>query len=424
YHYFLGHKDHSGLPFTSLVPRSVADWMVSSSGADGHTSNGKFFHKAQRKYRTYTYTLWGYTKLLRRAGFDRIASYWAWQSYSYPRMSGSLDAASIRYMALNLAQSLNRSWQKWLVRLALALPDSALSLLVKLFSPDFLIVAGRDHAGEGSLQDRILDGAPAGAPFVRVSHASSPTLDTTYLRLDRKANAARTIRVTPRTPLPPAPQSLVLAGEEGTAGRLLRLSDKGDITLAARWLSDFQHRSEKGQWTDEQLAAEIRTLTAAASDLPEFEALRQPLMEFEAEYVHALKSARLPIVTEQGSFIPLNIIITPEGDVCPADWRFSSEQGMPLMDIGGLYLSLLRRASRSVRSGKRQPVDGPAAWFAQEFQRPMGLPFSMAPVYYLLRVIQRVKEGREAVPSRQSAYAELSGLLNFVLVPNSSTEDL
>jgi ubiquinone/menaquinone biosynthesis C-methylase UbiE len=80
YGLFLGHNDHSGIPYTSLVPRRMASFMLRHSDAPHHrtTLNPK------REYRTYTYSERGYRKLLTDAGFADVSGYWADPGYNQP----------------------------------------------------------------------------------------------------------------------------------------------------------------------------------------------------------------------------------------------------------------------------------------------------------------------------------------------------
>ena len=62
YRYFLGEpEDHTGVPYAALVPRWLADLLVRR--ANGHT------------YRTYTYSVAGYRRLLRQTGFGEARFY-------------------------------------------------------------------------------------------------------------------------------------------------------------------------------------------------------------------------------------------------------------------------------------------------------------------------------------------------------------
>lgn len=66
----LGARDHNGLRFTSVLPRAIA----------------RLVNRATKRgdYRTYTYSLRGYRRLLRRAGFDEISLFLPKPSYRQP----------------------------------------------------------------------------------------------------------------------------------------------------------------------------------------------------------------------------------------------------------------------------------------------------------------------------------------------------
>lgn len=79
-----GEIDHSGLKYTSLMPRKVADLWCRLRGR-GYRSD------LNQGYRTYTYSLPGYGKLFREAGFRRMRTYHAWNGYNCPDVLLPLD---------------------------------------------------------------------------------------------------------------------------------------------------------------------------------------------------------------------------------------------------------------------------------------------------------------------------------------------
>ena len=82
-----GSTDHSGLRYTSLLPRWAADIAVRAAKPDNaRTSQGA------RAYRTYTYTPRGYRKLLSEAGFSDVAVKWVLPGYNEP-----LESADMRW---------------------------------------------------------------------------------------------------------------------------------------------------------------------------------------------------------------------------------------------------------------------------------------------------------------------------------------
>src|SRR5207249_4415285 len=78
----VGFPDHSGYPFTSLLPRFVAGAVVRL--ADfllRPSSTTKRSPVTRGRYLTWTYTIPGYLKLLRAAGFRHVEAYWCYPSY-------------------------------------------------------------------------------------------------------------------------------------------------------------------------------------------------------------------------------------------------------------------------------------------------------------------------------------------------------
>jgi len=77
FEYFRGARDHSGLRFTSLMPRKMAA-LVCRRFAPRYRSD------ANAGYRTYTYSLPGYRKLFRDAGLGAVRAFHAWHGYNQP----------------------------------------------------------------------------------------------------------------------------------------------------------------------------------------------------------------------------------------------------------------------------------------------------------------------------------------------------
>ena len=80
YDLLLGGKDHSGIPFTSLIPRRMASFILRHSSSPHHRTR----LNSNREYRTYTYTEKGYRELLATAGFTAVSCCWATPGYNQP----------------------------------------------------------------------------------------------------------------------------------------------------------------------------------------------------------------------------------------------------------------------------------------------------------------------------------------------------
>jgi SAM-dependent methyltransferase len=122
---FRGRRDHSGLPYTSLMPRWLASLAVSLAGSDYRTPGS-----AREGYRTYTYGLGGYRKLFKDAGFGEIAVYWPHPSYIFPRWVFPLQNRALLRHRVG-----ERPWKRKAAQLAASLG------LMPLLVPDYLILA-------------------------------------------------------------------------------------------------------------------------------------------------------------------------------------------------------------------------------------------------------------------------------------------
>jgi SAM-dependent methyltransferase len=71
-----GASDHSGLPYTSLLPRFLARWVCARSQ--------RYRSAFNVGYRTYTYSYFGYRRLFRRAGLEISNTFISPHGYNYP----------------------------------------------------------------------------------------------------------------------------------------------------------------------------------------------------------------------------------------------------------------------------------------------------------------------------------------------------
>lgn len=129
YLYFLGTRDHSGLRYTSLMPRPMAELVAR-------------IRKGQ-PYRTYTYSYGGYRRLLARAGFRPPSVFLAVPNYRDPRfIVPADDDRAITYLVRRYASYLRRrSWRLVAQALFGHTPASLCGAMARALSDSFLIVA-------------------------------------------------------------------------------------------------------------------------------------------------------------------------------------------------------------------------------------------------------------------------------------------
>lgn len=136
YDNFLGTKDHSGLRYTSLMPRWMAD-----------LSCRYFLKKPYRvsrvhnDYRTYTYGKRGYRKLLSESGFPETEFFMPHPGYNKPVELISLDHPYPFQFFLNNA--INPISMMGKIKKKAALLGSSVGL-TQFFSPHFSIVAWKE----------------------------------------------------------------------------------------------------------------------------------------------------------------------------------------------------------------------------------------------------------------------------------------
>lgn len=100
---YLRALDHSGVRYTSYMPRFVADLYMRM--------------RAGRRYQTYTYSARGYRRLMREAGFGTPQLYLVYPGYNVPRLLVPYENLRLlRYAISSLMQggSTKRSGAKWL----------------------------------------------------------------------------------------------------------------------------------------------------------------------------------------------------------------------------------------------------------------------------------------------------------------------
>lgn len=104
-----GALDHSGLPYTSLLPRPLARWVCALS--PHYRAN---FNVG---YRTYTYSHRGYARLFADAGLEMRAAWISPMGYNQPERLIPLNTAAIRFGQRQGADASPRRWAKrWLAQ--------------------------------------------------------------------------------------------------------------------------------------------------------------------------------------------------------------------------------------------------------------------------------------------------------------------
>jgi len=339
--YWLGARDHSSLRFTSILPRRVADLLVSRSR-----------HQRNSRYDTYTYSVRGYRSLLREAGFSSLEFYWAYPSYNYPKFSAKLqDGDAYSFLARYHHRRFGEMalWKRLASLVGSILPPMILRLVCPLIWGSFLIFAWKDFRPE-SLEEEIARRLRAGS-FLRMSGGDGPCSNIKLIALERGEiqSVSRLERFMRIEHLETEEQLLrkyagvdsernslgtfAFFAEKPILGRPCRMHNLADNERAIRWLLKFQDETTSGQFTEIEARREHEELTQAllrsklSSPLVE-----QTLGQIE-ELAHLLIENSVPKCSEHGDFGPGNILISDGGKVSVLDWEFYRDSGNPIFDF-------------------------------------------------------------------------------------------
>ena len=133
--YFAKVKDpHSGLRFTSVLPRKIADWLCRKNGLIG--------------YRTYTYSYLGYSKLFKEVGFntEKMETIYPVASYKDPYFLFSYRDKTAYYFAFTkiLKQVFPSFRGRFLFKILYYLG------LEKFFAPSYLFILNNEESASNT----------------------------------------------------------------------------------------------------------------------------------------------------------------------------------------------------------------------------------------------------------------------------------
>jgi SAM-dependent methyltransferase len=332
--FFLGTPDHSGLRFTSLLPRRLADFLVRARRYfirphGKNTSSDKSLADGWNDYRTYTYSAAGYRRLLQRAGFREIQTYWTYPSYNQPTYSGLLKDPEGLWLCLRQLSGFHPLRRLLKLVLVPGLQRFSKSI-VPFFVPGFLIFAHKEQAPslwtEQIWPERPLlriSGSDRAASSRFVGHWGS-----TELQLLNVPKAAL--------------QQPVELVKPQIAQELYRLDLRpldprrwDDSERAIQWLQTLHRTSAQGIWSPERLSeraqAQLQQLHEQDHDPNLLSIANTSVDRWLAQL--AKQPPSLPIVHEHGDFWAGNIAFTREKECHIFDWEYAQEKGDPLFDF-------------------------------------------------------------------------------------------
>lgn len=423
--FFAGARDHSGLPFTSLLPRRLADLAVRlGRRTQGEYHRDKRMKEEWRTYLTYTYDFRGYQKLLREAGFDAVDIYWTF-SYNSPKYSGRCDDASFSFLLKLLRKNIFtlRRWRSFLIWACSLLPGWLMPALARTFIPCFLIYA---HKGTGgvSFESQLVQSAAPGCRFLRISGSHGVYAKINYFLLkgaravsvvkfarfkegasyrerEKEAMARfNNIEITGKTIGP-----ITVFVEPPIKGEPCRLFDLAQNRKVLAWLLDFQTKTGCGVWDAGTLAGHLDYLN---DFLRESHAaipgeLRAKVWKSLAQFVQWTSGVTLAKNARHGDFCRGNVLIDNDGRIHVTDWEFYREESEPLFDIMFYIISAhveVNPKSAFTRQAllDRGKYSRMARYLMSEFARAKGLPEELmvqAVPYVLARCLYRATSDKE-----------------------------
>lgn len=137
YNMLRGAGDHSAVPYTSLMPRWMASFVLRHSKRAHHRTR----LNPKREYRTYTYSEFGYRKILTKSGFRDLTFYYADPGYNKPLSLVPLQRHALTAHTLRNVSEPNAGSRSRLPRL-IKLQLTRLGLM-RPFVPEFVIIAAR-----------------------------------------------------------------------------------------------------------------------------------------------------------------------------------------------------------------------------------------------------------------------------------------
>ena len=361
--YLLGANDHSGIPYTSLMPRFLANIIVKRYGQYGGIYGGSVIKQNEDGYYTYTYTYHGYRSLLSEANL-RFRAFWVYPGYNEPSFSGNIDDKTgikgfVRYLKDNV---IYQRKHKILLSLIEKIDKSTLHLLAVNFAPSFLFYCYKGDEKSKTFDDMVIS-STSSANFTCISRGSG----TMYLVYDRYSKPMKVVRLKRHgatlkeqipfydKTVPPQASSIDLnserAWQEGwIKGNKLDPLDRDQSKMALEWLIQFQKNSNTSQvkMTREECLAETDRIRNSLKTLSKLNTSNN--RRWIDDYEHYLTNVTVNRSAEHGDFSYGNIIIDKLNSIIVIDWEHYRRKGDPFFDFSWFLLTAMRLPGDSIES--------------------------------------------------------------------------
>ena len=337
----VGLPDHSGYPFTSLFPRFMAAGLVRLGDLLLRPSlTTKRSALARGRYLTWTYTIPGYLRLLRRAGFQHVEVYWCYPSYNLAKFSGSFaDRESVAEFAKWTIDSGGRAiavHKRLLAETLARSPRMISQFLAWSFWPNILLFASQqkpENPAEATIP--MSDGIKMGGPHRRQGTVSSLKLKrgkltrlTRFSRFPLDSNRSENGLVERVGPL-----TFHVEQAKVKEARAFDIFSRRDNQKLLDWLDGFQNPGSRERLDGTFLSQELEALSLSREFASFNTELRDRLnSDFEGLLGH-LKAADYRDVPEHGDLWYGNILVEPNGEISVIDWEYSRPHGVQPFDF-------------------------------------------------------------------------------------------
>lgn len=350
---FLGTPDHSGIPFTSLLPRKTADAVVRKYRKTGECySEEKRMSDEWPDYRTYTYSHQGYKKLLESADFRNPEVNWT-ISYNSPAVTGNFSGESFKYLLSFYKQHdfYSNNVKKTIVGLGASIPILLIKYIFPIFCPNFLIFAYKNTKSKGTFKNKIIRLVSGSTDCLRKSgaHGSTSKVNFFLLKNGNPLAVVRTARFKKFSKFLDKEEKLLgkwnnikiikkkidnknVYIEEYIDGNVCQTLSRKDNLAAFEWLIKFQNETFKRYWKSAsfqkrivKLKGTLKTTNIKALDKKKF-------IKLVDKFIVQSEQIKIPAVSGHGDFAKTNVIIS-NYKTYVIDWEFFEEISDPFFDF-------------------------------------------------------------------------------------------
>ncbi|NCC50334.1 MAG: methyltransferase domain-containing protein [Spartobacteria bacterium] len=413
-------EPHSMLPYVGVVPRRMADFLVKRDYRRGKGWSRSPMLKTG--FRTWTWSLRGYHKLLASAGFEKVNTWLPHPTYNQPHRIVPVEPGPISCFLTSMI-SRKSAWGRWGRRLGrLALTKNTIPALYRQVAGFFLFTARKPMKGDEAplafldaltahLREHwsaldlprtppsrlryILLGISGQWPKTALGFADKEDTPAVVVKIARDEHTLYRMQreqenipfFAGRCSLPPAPVLARVAGHDVTIRAALRGSELGRVLdhrrphraedllrQAGDWLQVVLEHREERNWTRDEISAYFMKMKGLLPELPpDVHAL------LDRDMKQVMACGQLPLTPCHGDFTLANVWLCEDGRVCPVDWEEASIAHWPLMDLTFLAydLSIKYRRVAMLDGARRALADCFDAFTGQLGIAPgTGLPLS------------------------------------------------